>query len=161
MDGAAFYQALQAKYGPGVPRMIFVTRQAHSLDYAGFLGVAGILVLAKPFTVDDLQKAVGQALGPEGPVAVGYFLSLIAALTFAAISGGIVVILCAVLACSAPFAITSASSFPSMTALHPGMRSPQFRTFAMVAILLSGSVVSSHLRLEVCARVVGLSIAGE
>ncbi len=30
----------------------------------GFLGVAGILVLAKPFTVDDLQKAVGQALGP-------------------------------------------------------------------------------------------------
>src|SRR6266849_9599239 len=88
----------------------------------------------------------------------GYFLSLIAALTFAAMSGGIVVILWAVLACSAPFAITSASSFPSMTALHPGTRSPQFRTFAMVAILLSSSVVAS--RLAVCARVAGLSIAG-
>ena len=62
MDGAAFYQALQAKYGPGVPRMIFVTRQAHSLDYAGFLGVAGILVLAKPF----YRGPVGQALGPDG-----------------------------------------------------------------------------------------------
>ena len=66
MDGAAFYQALQAKYGPAVPRMIVVTGQAHSVDYAGFLGVAGILVLAKPFTVDDQQKAVGQALGPDG-----------------------------------------------------------------------------------------------
>jgi CheY-like chemotaxis protein len=37
MDGAAFYQALQAKYGPAMPRMIFVTGQTHSLDYAGFL----------------------------------------------------------------------------------------------------------------------------
>src|SRR5713226_9651333 len=90
------------------------------------------------------QRNRGRARPHVG--APGYFLSLIAALTFAAISGGIVVILCAVLACSAPFAITSASSFPSMTALHPGTRSPQFRTFAMVAILLSGSVVSSHLR---------------
>src|SRR5216683_1961741 len=82
----------------------------------------------------------------------GYFLSLIAALTFAAMSGGIVVILCAVLACSAPFAITSASSFPSMTALHPGMRSPQFRTFAMVAILPSGSVGFVYACAWQCAR---------
>jgi CheY-like chemotaxis protein len=63
MDGAAFYQALQDKYGPAMPRVIFVTGQAHSLDYAGFLGMAAVPVLAKPFTVDDLQKAVTQALG--------------------------------------------------------------------------------------------------
>jgi two-component system, NarL family, capsular synthesis sensor histidine kinase RcsC len=66
-DGAALYQALRDKYGPGMPRMIFVTGQAHSLDYAGFLGIAGVPVLAKPFTVDALQKAVSQTLSTEGP----------------------------------------------------------------------------------------------
>jgi two-component system cell cycle response regulator CpdR len=66
MDGAAFYQALQAKYGPAMPRMIFVTGQAHSLDYAGFLGMTAVPVLAKPFTVDELRKAVTQALGTAG-----------------------------------------------------------------------------------------------
>src|SRR5713101_9961869 len=54
-----------------------------------------------------------------------------AAFTLAAISGGMAVILCAVLACSAPLAITSASSFPSMTALQPGIKSPHLSTFAM------------------------------
>lgn len=63
MDGAALYRALQEKYGPAMPRMIFVTGQAHALDYAGFLGVAAVPVLAKPFTVEDLRKAVTQVLG--------------------------------------------------------------------------------------------------
>jgi CheY-like chemotaxis protein len=66
MDGAAFHQALHDKYGPAMPPMIFVTGQAHSLDYAGFLGMTAAPVLAKPFTVDDLQKAVSQALGTAG-----------------------------------------------------------------------------------------------
>jgi CheY-like chemotaxis protein len=66
MDGAAFYQALQAKYGPAMPRMIFVTGQAHALDYAGFLGLTAVPVLAKPFTVDDLRKAVTHALSTGG-----------------------------------------------------------------------------------------------
>src|SRR5262249_10123036 len=57
-----------------------------------------------------------------------------AAFTLAAISGGMAVILCAVLACSAPLAITSASSLPSMTALQPGIKSPHLSTFAMVAL---------------------------
>src|SRR5262245_24804887 len=55
-----------------------------------------------------------------------------AAFTLAAISDGMDVILCAVLACSAPLAITSASSLPSMTALQPGIKSPQRSTFAIV-----------------------------
>jgi len=63
MDGAALYQALQDKYGPAMPRMIFVTGQAHALDYAGFLGMTAAPVLAKPFTVEDLRKAVTQVLG--------------------------------------------------------------------------------------------------
>jgi CheY-like chemotaxis protein len=63
MDGAALYRALQEKYGLAMPRMIFVTGQAHALDYAGFLGVAAVPVLAKPFTVEDLRKAVTQVLG--------------------------------------------------------------------------------------------------
>ena len=67
MDGAALYQALRDKYGSAMPRMIFVTGQAHSLDYAGFLGIAGVPVLAKPFTVDRLQKAVSRTLSTEGP----------------------------------------------------------------------------------------------
>jgi two-component system response regulator AtoC len=67
MDGAALFQALRDSYGPAMPRMIFVTGQAHSLDYAGFLGIAGVPVLAKPFAVDDLQKVVSQALSTEGP----------------------------------------------------------------------------------------------
>jgi len=65
IDGAALFQALQDKFGPAMPRMIFVTGQAHSLDYAGFLGIAGVPVLAKPFTVDALQKAVSQTLSAE------------------------------------------------------------------------------------------------
>ena len=67
MDGTALYQALRDKYGLAMPRMIFVTGQAHSLDYAGFLGIAGVPVLAKPFTVDGLQKVVSQTLRTEGP----------------------------------------------------------------------------------------------
>jgi two-component system cell cycle response regulator CpdR len=63
MDGAVLYQALQDKYGPTMPRMIFVTGQAYALDYAGFLGMAAVPVLAKPFTVEDLRKAVTQVLG--------------------------------------------------------------------------------------------------
>jgi CheY-like chemotaxis protein len=66
IDGAALYQALRDKFGPAMPRMIFVTGQAHSLDYAGFLGIAGVPVLAKPFTVHALQKAVSQTLSTKG-----------------------------------------------------------------------------------------------
>src|SRR2546426_10863688 len=66
---------------------------------------------------------------------VTYFLSRMAALTLAAMSGGIAVILCTVFACSAPLAITSASSLPSMTALQPGIKSPHLSTFAIVGLL--------------------------
>src|ERR687887_1952275 len=69
-------------------------------------------------------------------------------------SGGIVVIPCAFLACSAPFAITSATSLPSMTALQPGMRSPHLRTFGMMGsfslrhLLQEGATQLTRRRLE-------------
>src|SRR5882672_1469385 len=58
-----------------------------------------------------------------------------AAWTFAARSGGIDVIPCAVFACAAPLAITSAVSLPSATKLHPGIRSPHLSTLDMPDLL--------------------------
>ena len=63
MDGAALYWALQLRHGAGMPRMIYVTGQAHSLDYAGFLAASQVPVLSKPFSPEDLRQAVRQALG--------------------------------------------------------------------------------------------------
>ena len=62
MDGAALYWALQLRHGAAMPRMIYVTGQAHSLDYAGFLAASRVPVLPKPFSPDDLRQAVRQAL---------------------------------------------------------------------------------------------------
>ena len=62
MDGAALYWALQLRHGTAMPRMIYVTGQAHSLDYAGFLAASRVPVLSKPFSPDDLRQAVRQAL---------------------------------------------------------------------------------------------------
>jgi hypothetical protein len=52
------------------------------------------------------------------------------------ISGGIVVTPWSFLACSAAFAMTSATSFPSTTALHPGIKSAHLMIFAMACLLL-------------------------
>jgi hypothetical protein len=59
-----------------------------------------------------------------------------AAWTLAATSGGIVAMPWSFFACSAPYAITSATSLPSMTALQPGITSPHRRTLAMSILLL-------------------------
>jgi DNA-binding NarL/FixJ family response regulator len=66
MDGAALYWALQLRHGAAMPRMIYVTGQAHSLDYAGFLAASRVPVLSKPFSPDDLRQAVRQALAGNG-----------------------------------------------------------------------------------------------
>ncbi len=58
MDGAGLYRELRLRYGPTMPRVIFMTGQAHSIDYAGFLAVTCVPVLSKPFTVDDLRTVV-------------------------------------------------------------------------------------------------------
>lgn len=65
MDGAAFYWALQLRLGSAMPRIIYVTGQAHSLDYAGFLAASRVPVLSKPFTPESLRQAVRQALNKD------------------------------------------------------------------------------------------------
>jgi CheY-like chemotaxis protein len=67
MDGAALYWALQLRHGAAMPRMVYVTGQANSLDYAGFLAASRVPVLPKPFSPEDLRKAVRQALAGGGP----------------------------------------------------------------------------------------------
>jgi glycosyltransferase involved in cell wall biosynthesis/CheY-like chemotaxis protein len=62
MDGATLYQELRLRYGPTMPRMVFLTAQAHSPDYAGFLAATGVPVLPKPFSVDGLRTVVEQVL---------------------------------------------------------------------------------------------------
>src|SRR5712692_6924233 len=72
-----------------------------------------------------------------------------AAWTLAAMSAGIVASPWSFFACSAPLAITSATSLPSMTKLQPGIRSPHRRTFAMMVLLLErveGLAGGSRLR---------------
>ena len=56
MDGAALYWALQLRHGAAMPRMIYVTGQAHSMDYAGFLAASRVPVLSKPFSRTELTK---------------------------------------------------------------------------------------------------------
>jgi glycosyltransferase involved in cell wall biosynthesis/CheY-like chemotaxis protein len=67
MDGAALYEELRLRYGSTMPRMIFVTAQAHSLDYAGFLSATSVPVLPKPFTVNGLRTKVRQVLSEGAP----------------------------------------------------------------------------------------------
>ena len=62
MDGAALYEELWLRYGPTMPRMVFVTAQANSPDYEGFLAATCVPVLPKPFTVDGLRTLVKQVL---------------------------------------------------------------------------------------------------
>jgi CheY-like chemotaxis protein len=62
MDGAALYEELRLRYGSTMPRMLFITAQAHSLDYAGFLSASSVPVLPKPFTLDGLRTTVRQVL---------------------------------------------------------------------------------------------------
>jgi CheY-like chemotaxis protein len=49
-----------------MPRIIYVTGQAHSLDYAGFLAASRVPVLSKPFSPEDLRSAVRSALSKSG-----------------------------------------------------------------------------------------------
>jgi two-component system NtrC family sensor kinase len=62
VDGAALFRALQRRDGSLRPPVIFVTGQAYSPDYAGFLATASVPVVFKPFTADDLRKAVARGL---------------------------------------------------------------------------------------------------
>ena len=61
-------------------------------------------------------------------------------------SGGMLCMLCVVLACSAAFLRTSSSELPRASNLHPGFRSPHFRTFVMEKPPLKAGWLHLHAR---------------
>jgi two-component system NtrC family sensor kinase len=64
MDGQALYEEVQRDYPQVLKRIVFVTAQAHSSDYAPFLRTTGIPVIEKPFTLSQLRQMVVKMVGP-------------------------------------------------------------------------------------------------
>jgi CheY-like chemotaxis protein len=58
LDGRGLHDALRARYGQALPRVIFVTGHAEADEYVPFLAESGDPVLTKPFSVDDLRTLV-------------------------------------------------------------------------------------------------------
>ena len=58
LDGRGLHEALRARYGQSLPRVIFVTGHAEAEEYVPFLAETGDPVLTKPFSVDDLRTLV-------------------------------------------------------------------------------------------------------
>jgi len=63
MDGRAFYETIQREYPRVLKRLVFVTAQAHSFEYAAFLRESGIPFLEKPVTFQQLRKMVDRMVG--------------------------------------------------------------------------------------------------
>lgn len=63
MDGRDFYREVEKVRPDTVPRIIFVTGQAHAPGYDQFLKEVGAVALKKPFAVRTLQRVVAWALG--------------------------------------------------------------------------------------------------
>jgi CheY-like chemotaxis protein len=63
MDGRAFYEEIQREYPRVLRRIVFVTAQAHSFEYAAFLRDSGIPLLEKPVTFQQLRKMVDRMVG--------------------------------------------------------------------------------------------------
>ena len=63
MDGPRFYQEVQRLYPEMARRFVFVTGDTLSPSTAAFTRGIGAPVLAKPFELEELVRAVGQRLG--------------------------------------------------------------------------------------------------
>jgi CheY-like chemotaxis protein len=63
MDGRAFYEEIQREYPRVLRRIVFVTAQVHSFEYAAFLRDCGIPILEKPVTFQQLRKMVDRMIG--------------------------------------------------------------------------------------------------
>ena len=62
LDGLMFYRELEQRRPEALRRLIFMTGHAQGPEYAGFFEETRVPVLAKPFTPEDLRRAVRQAL---------------------------------------------------------------------------------------------------
>jgi two-component system NtrC family sensor kinase len=64
MDGRALYEEIQREYPRVLKRIVFVTAQAHSFEYAAFLRDSGIPLLEKPAMLQQLRNMVDRMVGP-------------------------------------------------------------------------------------------------
>ena len=63
LDGPVFYHELKQRRPDALQRLIFMTGHAYAPEYAGFLKETGVALLAKPFSPEDLRRAIQRALG--------------------------------------------------------------------------------------------------
>jgi len=62
LDGPALYQALRARYGAAIPRVIFMTAYPGKTEFAHFLADTGEPVLIKPFSPAQILQLAQQVL---------------------------------------------------------------------------------------------------
>ena len=62
LDGPNLYSQVARRWPTGPPHVLFVSGFGTSPEYDSFLKVVGAPVLAKPFKVRDLRRAVRRAL---------------------------------------------------------------------------------------------------
>ena len=62
LDGPSLYIEVTRRWPSGRPHVLFVSGFVDTAEYLGFLNVANVPVLVKPFTVDDLRETVRRVL---------------------------------------------------------------------------------------------------
>ncbi len=62
LDGPSLYLDVTRRWPSGHPRVLFVSGFANTSEYMGFLNVAHVPFLSKPFTVDDLRETIRRVL---------------------------------------------------------------------------------------------------
>ena len=63
MDGQAFYEEIRRDYPRVLRRIVFVTGEAHALQYAAFLRDLRLPILEKPVTFQQLKAVVIRMVG--------------------------------------------------------------------------------------------------
>ena len=66
LDGPALYEALRAMPRTSIPRVIFMTGNTGTADYATFLGGTTEPILEKPFHIDVVRNLVSVLLNEQG-----------------------------------------------------------------------------------------------
>jgi CheY-like chemotaxis protein len=62
LDGPGLYQALRARYGAAIPRVIFMTAYPGKTEFARFLADTGEPVLIKPFSPAQILELTQEVL---------------------------------------------------------------------------------------------------
>lgn len=62
LDGPSLYSQVARRWPASPPHVLFVSGYGSNAEYEGFLKVVGAPVLAKPFKVRDLRRAIRRIL---------------------------------------------------------------------------------------------------